>query len=337
MSSPRQHIQLADGEIALVTGETETTDHGPISETVWRPRLGWMRGSFHECAVRPEVHIHWSNLQMGSRLSFPLPEIPDWFVFNFTLTGAWKNREQMQGRSCEYGEVSGQMSLIHRARTAQYTCLASESFVHLTAAMSESALRAWLGPEGPHEDAGLQRLRRFLDGHGWPALTVPLTRSAQRTVESIMACPHHGFMRAVALESRFNDLVLELIQTLSGATEEVAPGVRSDDLERIHAAADLLRRQIDQPPSLTDLARAVGVSDSKLKRGFRQVFGTTAFGFLRSRRMELAREMIESGRSTVLEAAIYVGYSNPSNFASAFRQQFGVNPKQFQMTARRWK
>jgi AraC-like DNA-binding protein len=37
----------------------------------------------------------------------------------------------------------------------------------------------------------------------------------------------------------------------------------------------------------------------------------------------------------VLEAATLVGYSNPSNFAAAFRLQFGVNPKTFQLAARR--
>jgi AraC-like DNA-binding protein len=65
------------------------------------------------------------------------------------------------------------------------------------------------------------------------------------------------------------------------------------------------------------------------------VFGTTVFGYLRARRMERARALLEAGKATVLEAAALVGYSNPSNFAAAFRREFGVNPKAFQLTARR--
>ena len=93
--------------------------------------------------------------------------------------------------------------------------------------------------------------------------------------------------------------------------------------------------RLESPPTVEALARQVGLSETTLKRGFHQVFNTTVFGYLRGRRMERAREALQSGEATVLESAALVGYSNPSNFASAFRRQFGVNPKQFQRAVRR--
>ena len=62
---------------------------------------------------------------------------------------------------------------------------------------------------------------------------------------------------------------------------------------RIHQAKDILIRQIDNPPSLLSLARQVGINDFKLKQGFRQVFGTTVFGYLHSHRMERAAQLLQ--------------------------------------------
>lgn len=83
---------------------------------------------------------------------------------------------------------------------------------------------------------------------------------------------------------------------------------------------------MDDPPSLLALARQVGLNDFKLKRGFRQVFGTTAFGYLHDQRMERARQLLEERRFNVTEVACTVGYANPSHFAAAFKRKFGVNP-----------
>jgi len=46
--------------------------------------------------------------------------------------------------------------------------------------------------------------------------------------------------------------------------------LRLADIERIHEARDILISNMQNPPSLFNLARQVGLNDTKLKRGFRQ-------------------------------------------------------------------
>lgn len=94
---------------------------------------------------------------------------------------------------------------------------------------------------------------------------------------------------------------------------------------------------LNQPPALDELARRFHLSESKLKAGFHQAFGTTAFGYLRRLRMQEARRLLETSASSILEASHLVGISNPSHFAALFKEHFGVNPKQFQMNAVRRK
>jgi AraC-like DNA-binding protein len=162
----------------------------------------------------------------------------------------------------------------------------------------------------------------------------PLTATARLAVESIRRCPFAGPCRALMMEARCNDMLLELIAALGAPAQQARPLMVDADA-RIRIAAGKLEESLDQAPSLAELAREVGLSETTLKRGFRQVFGTTVFGYLREKRMEHARALLASGRATVIEAAALVGYSNPSNFAAAFRQQFGINPKEFQLAARR--
>ncbi len=168
-----------------------------------------------------------------------------------------------------------------------------------------------------------------------PALTLPLTPTARFAAESILSCPFAGSFRAMALTARGHDLLLEFLTALANSASPSAGPITRALADRIHAAAEILKRRFEAPPALPALAREVGLSETTLKRGFRHVFGTTPFAYLRARRLEHAHALLAAGEVTVLEAAAIVGYSNPSNFAAAFRLQFGVNPKTFQLTARR--
>ncbi|MEH1890921.1 MAG: helix-turn-helix transcriptional regulator [Nostoc sp.] len=65
-------------------------------------------------------------------------------------------------------------------------------------------------------------------------------------------------------------------------------------------------------------------------QGFKQVFGTTVFGYLHHRRMELAYKLLIEGNMKVTEVAQTVGYASLPSFSNAFRKKFGVTPKSCQ-------
>jgi AraC-like DNA-binding protein len=180
--------------------------------------------------------------------------------------------------------------------------------------------------------AGAAHLRRFAAGEGG-SFSHPLTPRARLALESLRHCPFAGACRAMALTARCHDLLVELLVAWTESLQPAPTAIGPSD--RVRVAAEILERDLEAPPSLAELATRVGLSETTLKRGFPQVYGDTVFGYVRARRMEKARRLLESGAATVLEAAAHVGYSNPSNFAAAFRQQFGVNPKTFQLRARR--
>ena len=83
-----------------------------------------------------------------------------------------------------------------------------------------------------------------------------------------------------------------------------------------------------EPFRVDALVRHCGASESTLLRAFRKQHGVAPVVYLRRRRLEEAMQLLESGRYAVTEVAARVGYDNPSAFAAAFREQFGVPPSQ---------
>ncbi len=99
-----------------------------------------------------------------------------------------------------------------------------------------------------------------------------------------------------------------------------------DDVDRLHAARLLMERNMAEPPSFQAICRDVGLNEFKLKRGFKQVFGTTLFGYLQQQRVTTAYlSMVNDGKS-VSECAWDVGYTNVGHFITAFKKHFGVTP-----------
>ncbi|MBF2050114.1 MAG: helix-turn-helix transcriptional regulator [Elainella sp. C42_A2020_010] len=156
----------------------------------------------------------------------------------------------------------------------------------------------------------------------------PTTVAMQMAVQQILQCPFQGLTQQMYLESKVWELMaLQLAQTLEfNQSGKIVKPLKPDDIERIHYAKDVLVSRLRHPPSLMELARIVGINDCKLKAGFRQVFGTTVFGYLHSCRMERSRQLLEAGEMTVTEAARAVGFVNRGHFAASFKRRFGVNP-----------
>ncbi len=83
---------------------------------------------------------------------------------------------------------------------------------------------------------------------------------------------------------------------------------------------------LDQQLSLESIASKFSMSISNLQRRFKQSYNLTINGYIRYRRLDIARQHLERGLVSITEAAYEAGYQHPSNFTSAFKKTFGVPP-----------
>ena len=238
---------------------------------------------------------------------------------------------QLQGGSYAKRQ-SGQSFVQNGPSNAEVVCEQSEEHIlqvdiHLG---SIDCLQSFVPNDSEQASSAIQRLVQASGRYRYTQIG-ETTAAMQFALNQLLNCPYQGLTKQIYLESKCWELVaLKLEQLTQETPSQSATHLKADDIDRIYAAKAILTRHWQAPPSLLDLARQVGLNDYKLKLGFRQVFGTTAFGYLWHYRMEQARQLLTAGQHNIKEVAALVGYSKQSNFAAAFRKKFGVNPKVFQ-------
>lgn len=83
-------------------------------------------------------------------------------------------------------------------------------------------------------------------------------------------------------------MALQLAQLIEERAKSIVHSLKSEDCDRLYLAQTILRDRLDNPPSLKELAQKISLNECTLKRGFRQLFDTTVFGYLYQQRMEYA-------------------------------------------------
>jgi AraC-like DNA-binding protein len=98
------------------------------------------------------------------------------------------------------------------------------------------------------------------------------------------------------------------------------------DREKIVKARELLIQHIGEPITIKELSRKVAINECYLKKGFKEMFGSTIFDFYQSQRMEHARYLLYEKGMSVTEVSLMLGYSSISHFSTAFKKHTGLKP-----------
>ena len=159
------------------------------------------------------------------------------------------------------------------------------------------------------------------------SLDTSLMHAVQRMVES-----RHKMMPALRgryLEALSTEILLQIIGEFSNrAMMSRAPtGIRPRDVNGIYEARDYLTQHYRNPPKIPELARMVGLNQTKLKAGFREVTKLTIYSYITKCRMERAADLLQNGNYGIAEVAYEVGYDYPANFTSAFKKFYGRLPR----------
>lgn len=125
-------------------------------------------------------------------------------------------------------------------------------------------------------------------------------------------------------------LFLALNEYKKSANQPYRRLVRQQErIKLIKNAKEILVSRLQEPPTIPELARMVGLNQQTLKQGFRQLFGNSIKQYLTDKRLEQAGILIKAGELTLREVATEVGYNNPGYFSRRFREKYGVSPRYF--------
>lgn len=170
--------------------------------------------------------------------------------------------------------------------------------------------------------------------HRFHQTTGRITTAMRFTLQQLLNCPYQGTIQRIYLESKVLELLALQVHQWTEQSRDFHPAIgclQPSDIERLHHAKEILLQNSVTPPSLLELARQVGLNDYKLKQGFRQIFGTTVFGYLQIHRMKQAQQLLAESEFSVACVAQTIGYASQSRFCDAFKRQFGLSPRAYRM------
>lgn len=105
--------------------------------------------------------------------------------------------------------------------------------------------------------------------------------------------------------------------------------IHIDDIKAIYAFKLLLQLNVNEAPDIAIQAREAGMSEPKLRKLFKQMFGKGVFEYYQSVRMQEAARLLKEQRLTVSEVGYQLGFTNLSHFSRVFEQHTGMKPKKY--------
>lgn len=148
-------------------------------------------------------------------------------------------------------------------------------------------------------------------------------------IQQILDCPYDGPLKRMYFESKALELITHSLAQLvpfPADLQRKPPFLPPHEIEKVHLAGELVKFNLQNPPTLLDIAKTVGIPHSKLNVYFRKFYGTTIFNHLREARLVKAKSLLNEGGMNVTEAAYEVGYSSLSHFCKTFREYHGILP-----------
>ena len=105
------------------------------------------------------------------------------------------------------------------------------------------------------------------------------------------------------------------------------PEGKSPDERLMERIMKVVNINLSNPELTSDLiAKEVGMSRVHLYRKLRELTNQTARNFIRNIRLAKAAELLAQKKCSVAEVAEMVGFTNASNFATSFKEVYGMSP-----------
>jgi AraC-like DNA-binding protein len=95
---------------------------------------------------------------------------------------------------------------------------------------------------------------------------------------------------------------------------------------RLCHARSTLAVDTDNPAPIAQIAQQLCVSTGEFIRHFKAVFGETPHHWRNRARLERAREFLLSGKYSVTDVCMEVGFSSLGSFSTLFKRHFGESP-----------
>ncbi len=302
--------------------------HDPLDITYCYP-AAMGQGCIRWIELRSGLEVEILQVRLRDRLLVQCPEQPSELRFHFHLTGHHDDKYTQVGDR-EFALYGSGLSSLEINDGPKQTAL------EVTICLQPETLQSFIGGTDGQLPPALHHLIRPIEQENYTRVA-RLTPMMEGILWQIVRCSHRGLLKRVYLEAKALELVslvLEQENEIQAGSQAIKP-LPAGTLERIHYAKTLLLLNIQELPSLPDLAQQAKLNEYPLKRGFKQVFGLTVYGYLDNHRLQQAQQLLQLGQMSVTEVMMAVGLRDRHHFAASFKKKYGISPRDYGMPYRR--
>ncbi len=159
---------------------------------------------------------------------------------------------------------------------------------------------------------------------------LPLCGKTRMVLEGVLNHTYSDSLENIYINAQTQMLLLYSLDCMLGEKEVDVVSCKflanEADRDKIVKAREILIQHIGEPITIKELSRKVAINECYLKKGFKELFGTTVFDFYQSQRMEHAKYLLYEKGLSVTEVSMMLGYSSISHFSTAFKKHTGLKP-----------
>ena len=102
-----------------------------------------------------------------------------------------------------------------------------------------------------------------------------------------------------------------------------------EQIQIIQEIHEQLIAHMDKRITIEELSRQHLINPTTLKAVFKAVYGTSLAAHMKEHRMGLAAKLLRETTLSISEVSLQVGYESQSKFTAAFKEYFGMLPKEY--------
>lgn len=160
--------------------------------------------------------------------------------------------------------------------------------------------------------------------------TVPVCNKTRSVIDGLLNNGYSDTLQNIYINAQTQMLLLYSMDCMVGEKEIDTITCKflanENDRDKIARAREILIEQIGEPITIKELSRKVAINECYLKKGFKEMYGTTIFDFYQNQRMEHAKYLLYEKGMSVTDVSALLGYSSISHFSTAFKKHTGIKP-----------
>ncbi len=151
--------------------------------------------------------------------------------------------------------------------------------------------------------------------------------------QQIRDCKALGNSQHLYMESKVLEVLSLVTHDLNQSQKRTKLSVKLDkkDKRLLSKVTTFMKKDLSAYHSLEDLAFVASMSKTRFQMAFKQVYGTTAYQYLKKLRMNYALILLQNSDYSIQTIANKIGYKNTGHFAGIFKSTYGITPQKYRI------